>query len=54
MLGFTARYESGEIEPDGEEVTDARWFRCDDLPTRFPGNISISQWLIDDFVKRRR
>ena len=37
-----------------KEIVDAKWFHCDDMPTRFPGNISISQWLIDDFLRRRR
>jgi len=53
MLGFTTTWKSGEIQIDGQEIVDARWFHCDDMPTRFPGNISISQWLIDDFLRRR-
>lgn len=54
MLGFTTTWKSGDIVIDGEEIVDAKWFHCDDMPTRFPGNISISQWLIDDFLERRR
>ena len=54
MLGFTTTWKSGDIEIDGVEIVDAKWFHCDDMPTRFPGNISISQWLIDDFLRRRR
>jgi NAD+ diphosphatase len=54
MLGFVTRWKSGEIRIDGQEIVDARWFHCDEMPTRFPGNISISQWLIDDFLSRRR
>ena len=53
MLGFTTTWRSGDIAIDGEEIIDAKWFRFDDMPT-FPGNISISQWLIDDFVRRIR
>jgi NAD+ diphosphatase len=54
MLGFTARYESGEIRVDGEEVTEAHWFRADEMPRTFPGDVSISQWLIRDFLERNR
>jgi NAD+ diphosphatase len=52
MLGFTARHRAGEIRPDGVELTDARWFHRDDMPMLFPGNVSISQWLIRQFLAR--
>jgi NAD+ diphosphatase len=52
MLGFTARYRAGELRADGVELEDARWFHRDDMPMLFPGNLSISQWLIRDFLKR--
>ncbi|MFH7376261.1 NUDIX domain-containing protein, partial [Pseudomonas syringae pv. tagetis] len=32
MLGFHAEYDSGEIEPQAEEIEDARWFHVDGLP----------------------
>ena len=54
MLGFTAVYESGEIRLDDDEIEDARWFSADDMPTFFPGRMSISQWLIQDFLGRHR
>lgn len=54
MLGFTARYESGEIRLEDDEIEDARWFRADAMPTFFPGRMSISQWLIHDFLERKR
>jgi NAD+ diphosphatase len=54
MIGFTAQYAGGEVQPDGVEVEDAAFFRWDELPRTFPGNVSISQWLIQDFVERRR
>jgi len=55
MLGFTAEYESGEIDTSfDDEVEDAGWFRHDDLPGTFPGNISISQWLLNDVLERKR
>ena len=53
MLGFRANYESGEIAIDGEEIVEANWFAADAMPTAFPGNISISQWLIQDFLSRK-
>ena len=52
MLGFRAKYESGEIAIDGEEIEAADWFPADAMPTAFPGNVSISQWLIRDFLER--
>jgi len=54
MLGFTAQYESGEIEVENDELEAADWFHVDDMPTMFPGSISISQWLIQDFLERHR
>jgi NAD+ diphosphatase len=51
MLGFTARYRTGELRVDGVELVDARWFHRDEMPMLFPGNVSISQWLIRDFLK---
>jgi len=54
MLGYIAEWESGDIKIDEVEIEEARWFHCDDMPQQMPGNISISQWLIDDFVRRRR
>ena len=51
MIGFTAEYESGEIRIDEAEITDARWFEPDSLPT-IPGRISIARKLIDWFVDK--
>lgn len=53
MLGFTALYKAGEIDTANDEIEDAGWFRYDALPGTFPGRISISQWLLQDFVARR-
>jgi NAD+ diphosphatase len=49
MLGFTARYASGELRPDGLEIEDARWFGRDDLPL-LPGYGSVSRSLIDAWL----
>jgi len=51
MLGFHAEYDSGEFVLQQDEITDAGWFHYTDLPNR-PAMVSISGWLINDFVKR--
>ena len=52
MLGFTARWKSGELRPDGMELSDAGWYAPEEFPD-IPPALSISRKLIDDFVKRR-
>ena len=52
MLGFRADYDGGEIEVDGVEITEADWFKAREMPGFFPGRVSISQWLIHDFLER--
>ena len=37
-----------------EEIEDARWFKANEMPSFFPGRMSISQWLIQDFLERNR
>jgi NAD+ diphosphatase len=54
MLGFTAQYESGDIVTENDEIEDAAWYHWNDLPGTFPGNISISQWLLNAFLERKR
>jgi NAD+ diphosphatase len=48
MLGFTANHASGEIQVNELELTDARWFRIDELPgdIQIPSTFSISGRLI--------
>jgi NAD+ diphosphatase len=53
MIGFHARYESGEVRPDEEEISEARWFSPEAMP-ELPPPISISRALIDDFLRRQR
>ena len=48
MIGFTARLASGELRPDGREITEAAWFTASDLP-RLPGEISIARALVEDW-----
>lgn len=50
MIGFTADYESGEIEVDGAEIAHAKWFEVNDLP-EMPSRISIAGELIDWYIK---
>lgn len=51
MLGFLARYSSGDIAVDGVEISDARWFTPDNLP-EVPPPHTISGKLIQLFVQR--
>jgi NAD+ diphosphatase len=51
MIGFTARYASGEIAIDPKEIADARWFTIDTLP-RVPQKLSIARRLIDSYVAK--
>lgn len=53
MLAFFAEYQSGEIVPDGIEISEGRWFRVEDLESvELPPPFAISRQLIDDWVKR--
>jgi NAD+ diphosphatase len=53
MIGFTARWATGELAPDPAEITEAAWFAPDALPI-VPPRLSIARELIDDFVARSR
>jgi len=50
MLGFETT-ASGEPVPDGEEISEARWFSADELP-HIPRHGTIARWLIDDWLKK--
>ncbi len=52
ILGFQADYESGKIICDPNEIEDAAFFHIDKLPETFPGSVTVSKWLLDDFCKR--
>lgn len=49
MLGFSALYQSGAIQVDGQEITAANWFSIDNLPI-LPPKFSIARQLIDRLV----
>jgi NAD+ diphosphatase len=46
MIGFSARYDGGELKPDGIEIDDAKWFSREALPS-LPPSASVSRFLID-------
>jgi NAD+ diphosphatase len=52
MIGFTAKWASGEIHQDPIEIMDAGWFSPDALPT-IPPRLSIARALIDAFSSRQ-
>ena len=51
MIGFKAHYSSGTINPDGEEIEDAKWFTKDNLPT-LPAEGSLSRYLINNWINQ--
>jgi NAD+ diphosphatase len=51
MIGFTAQYAGGEIQTDGEEIADARWFTARAMP-KVPHRLSIARKLIDAYAAK--
>ncbi len=54
MVGFIARWASGEIRVDDDEIEDARWFSPERLPAMLPTSFSIARRMVDDFLGRTR
>jgi NAD+ diphosphatase len=52
MIGFGARYVSGDIAVDGTEIAEASWFSRDDLPNIPPAGMSIAGTLIQEWLRR--
>ena len=52
MIGFTADYVDGDIHLQEEELSNAQWFKADNLPP-IPDKMSIARQLIDDFVEHK-
>jgi len=50
MIGFTAEYESGEIQVDEVEISHANWYSPTELPVT-PTGISIAKKLINWFIE---
>ena len=53
MVGFTARYDGGEIRVDGVELDHANWFTVESLPD-LPSAVSLSRKMIDRWVARQK
>lgn len=53
MIGFTAEYDGGELQVDGEEVGDGGWFTVDELPD-IPSKATIARRLIDSFIESQQ
>ena len=51
MLGFTAEYDGGSLNPDGTEIQTVGWFTADKLPP-IPSKISIARRLIDWYIEK--
>jgi NAD+ diphosphatase len=51
MLGFRARYLSGDIKPDGTEIDHAAWYTKDALP-ELPGHGSIARAIIESWINK--
>ncbi|MCF0199731.1 MAG: NAD(+) diphosphatase [Bacteroidaceae bacterium] len=51
MVGFTADYESGELQLQRSELTEGGWFSRNCLP-EVPNRSSLARWLIDDWMKK--
>jgi NAD+ diphosphatase len=53
MVGFLADYAGGDIQPDYEEIADAKWFEIDSMPEVAPPG-TIARALIDTTVNAIR
>jgi NAD+ diphosphatase len=49
MVGFVAQYAGGEVTIDQDELEDARWFPCGELPTG-PSRHSIAGYIIANYA----
>ena len=54
MLGFIAEYESGDIEPEPEEIEEADWYDIDQLPNIPLPGISVAGELIQYYSEQVR
>lgn len=49
MIGFTARYVSGEVRLQRSEIASGGWFCRDNMP-EYPGPVSIAGQLVRDWL----
>lgn len=52
MVGYTARYVSGDVRIDQMELDDAAWFDVDAMPD-LPPRDSLARYIIDSWVNAR-
>ena len=53
MLGFTADYLSGEVKPDGVEISNADFYSPDEIKNmNIPDGASIARKLIENFLTK--
>jgi NAD+ diphosphatase len=52
MVGFTARYDSGDVVVDRDELESADWFELDDLPA-LPPPLSIARRILEQHTQER-
>ena len=55
MLGYTAKFSGGTVQPDGEEIVKLRWFSRSELKTEsnqllLPGRLSIARAIIEHWL----
>jgi NAD+ diphosphatase len=53
MIGFIARWRSGEISVQDSEILEAGWYDPEALPEHLPGPYSIARRLIEAFRAER-
>lgn len=49
MVGYVAEYDGGEIVMEDDEISDAQWFKIDNLPD-MPPQRSIARYILDHFA----
>lgn len=49
MIGYICEYKSGEINVDGVEIIDAKWFDLENMPNT-PPNSTLSGRLINSYI----
>ena len=50
MVGFKAKYESGELRLQRSELNKGGWYKRDNLPA-IPGKVSLARMLIDNWLE---
>ncbi len=54
MIGYTAKYKSGEIKLDTTEIEAADFYRATEIPGRPSTNFSIASRMIDEFYNNQK